>query len=370
MSFKMNKKKAFTLTELLVVVVIIGILATVALPKFNKVLMTRRTTEAEEIMRAIRTEQERRCALDKPYVTNLSALSDIVPNTNTDSYKYVAQAAGVNAQSKQLDYQLQMPSYTDGRICCEGVGCSQLNKDYPTCEDLRRMPDYEAPNEACTASLPGETGDPAQCQGTMPVETRPCSGGLCGTETRPYYCDVNAGEWKPSLGASWDQGACTPPPSPHVEFERDNNCPSGLGYRVRAKTTHYDCNGNETGTTVGDWISHCIVMNMNGTGYYWKNKNSSLLFSGYYKQDVQGFLYQGLNWWYNNDLWQLCIDYHQSHHTIVHDGGAPSTPCGPSNVGAEEVTYYVSSLYNYSGPPGPTPCWITKYIYECVADQH
>ncbi|MBR4682186.1 MAG: prepilin-type N-terminal cleavage/methylation domain-containing protein, partial [Elusimicrobiaceae bacterium] len=86
MFFKINKKKAFTLTELLVVVVIIGILATVALPKFNKVLMTRRTTEAEEIMRAIRTEQERRCALDKPYVTNLSALSDIVPNTSTDSY--------------------------------------------------------------------------------------------------------------------------------------------------------------------------------------------------------------------------------------------------------------------------------------------
>ncbi len=58
------KKKAFTLTELLVVVVVIGVLAAVVLPKFNKVVETRKTTEAEELMAAVRTEQERHCALD------------------------------------------------------------------------------------------------------------------------------------------------------------------------------------------------------------------------------------------------------------------------------------------------------------------
>ena len=43
-----RKKKAFTLTELLVVVIVIGVLSAVVLPKFSKVIETRKTTEAEE----------------------------------------------------------------------------------------------------------------------------------------------------------------------------------------------------------------------------------------------------------------------------------------------------------------------------------
>ena len=69
---KNEKKKAFTLTELLVVVIVIGVLAAIVLPKFSKVMETRKTTEAEELMAAVRTEQERRCALDKPYATEFT----------------------------------------------------------------------------------------------------------------------------------------------------------------------------------------------------------------------------------------------------------------------------------------------------------
>ncbi|MBR4682173.1 MAG: prepilin-type N-terminal cleavage/methylation domain-containing protein [Elusimicrobiaceae bacterium] len=240
MSFQINKKKAFTLTELLVVVVVIGILATVALPKFNKVLVTRRTTEAEEVMRAVRMEQERRCALDKPYATNLAALTDVLPRTSTDSYNYVALAAGMNAQSKQLKYELRMPSYVDGRICCEGEGCSQLNKDYPTCDELRRMPDYEAPDTACAADLPEETDDPVQCGGTQPEsEKYDCCAeeGKNGEKTREYYCDVNEGDWKPGV---W-QGACTPVHEP-MTYTKSEKCPAPkTGYRYKQCKVTFHC---------------------------------------------------------------------------------------------------------------------------------
>ncbi len=112
-----KKEKAFTLTELLVVVVVIGVLSAVVLPKFNKVIETRKTTEAEEIMAAVRTEQERRCTLDKKYVQDLSQLSHIIPNTDTKNFTYVATATGIKAYSKgKYGYTLEMPSYQDGRL--------------------------------------------------------------------------------------------------------------------------------------------------------------------------------------------------------------------------------------------------------------
>ena len=71
-----KRKKAFTLTELLVVVIVIGVLSAVVLPKFSKVVETRKTTEAEELMSAVRTEQEKRCALDKSYALSVLVVEE------------------------------------------------------------------------------------------------------------------------------------------------------------------------------------------------------------------------------------------------------------------------------------------------------
>lgn len=126
------KKKAFTLTELLVVVVIIGVLAAVVLPKFTQVLETRRTTEAEEIMRAVRSEQEARCTLDKNYTAERAELSSF-PANEGNNYNYTFTATGIAAASRNKAYTLRIPSYRDGEICCEGDDCARLGKTYPAC---------------------------------------------------------------------------------------------------------------------------------------------------------------------------------------------------------------------------------------------
>ena len=137
MSKKQNKnKRAFTLTELLIVVIVIGVLSAVTLPKFTRVIENRKVTEAEEMMSAVRTEQERRCAMDKPYTLNFDNLSDVVSSSNTKNYTYSLQAEGVSAQSNKGDYTLKMLSYQDGSFCCEGDDCTKLNKNYPSCDGL------------------------------------------------------------------------------------------------------------------------------------------------------------------------------------------------------------------------------------------
>ena len=193
---KKQNRRAFTLTELLIVVIVIGVLSAVTLPKFNRVIENRKVTEAEEMMSAVRMEQERRCTLDQNYTTNFSNLSDVIASANTKNYTYSLQAQGISAKSASGDYTLKILSYEDGSYCCTGAGCKKLNKNYPDCDTL------SFPTSNC-AGTEGGTGEP----GTDPGETPECTNGQvkgsqacngCGTQTT-QKC-VN-GKWTNVLGA-------------------------------------------------------------------------------------------------------------------------------------------------------------------------
>lgn len=126
-------KSAFTLTELLVVVVIIGVLSSVVLPKFTKVIETHKTLEAEHVMRVVRAEQEARCSADKDYTTNTAQLISW-PKGTSKNFTYTLDSDGMLAISLDRDYSLKMKSYLDGGICCTGEYCDSLNKSYPSCD--------------------------------------------------------------------------------------------------------------------------------------------------------------------------------------------------------------------------------------------
>ena len=196
MNKKQNKnKRAFTLTELLIVVIVIGVLSAVTLPKFTRVIENRKVTEAEEMMSAVRTEQERRCAMDKPYTLNFDNLSDVVSSSNTKNYTYSLQAEGVSATSNKGDYTLKMLSYQDGSFCCEGDDCAKLNKNYPSCDGLT------FPSSGCE----GTDGDGSEI-GTDPTPSSSCSDGqvrgsqscnICGVQTTQACV---GGRWVSQLG--------------------------------------------------------------------------------------------------------------------------------------------------------------------------
>ena len=140
---RFSKRKAFTLTELLVVVIVVGVLAAVAVPKFTRVLETRRTTEAENILAAVRTEQEKRCSLGQNYTGDFAKIPTVayaktsgVAEAKTANYTYTMTQTGVNAVRPGKDYVIRMPSYKSGQMCCEGADCAGLNKSYPLCSEI------------------------------------------------------------------------------------------------------------------------------------------------------------------------------------------------------------------------------------------
>ena len=236
-----KNKRAFTLTELLIVVIVIGVLSAVTLPKFTRVIENRKVTEAEEMMSAVRTEQERRCAMDKKYTLNFANLSDVVSSSDTKNYTYSLQAEGVSATSKKGNYTLKMLSYHNGSFCCTGADCAKLNKNYPSCDGLT------FPSSGCE----GSDGD-GNGVGTDPTPSASCTDGqvrgsqvcnTCGVQTTQACV---GGRWVSQLGeCSKTVAECVPPETAE--------CTDGA---VRGSQS---CNGCGTQTTQkcvsGKWVS-------------------------------------------------------------------------------------------------------------------
>ena len=230
-------KKAFTLTELLVVVVIIGVLAAVVLPKFSHIIEARRTTEAENIMRAVRSEQEARCSLDRNYTANAEKLA-VIPQDQGTNYRYALQASGMSATRADDTYTLHM-AYRDGRICCQGEGCNALSK-YDTCTAEYLAQANNASDECAASGVHGPVPPPPPVGCDLPYDREEeCEEGYDGHK---YY--VRNDECTGYI-LKEDTCHCVPPDNKPLTYTED--CTSGSGtitYTWNTTTCNYDKSGS------------------------------------------------------------------------------------------------------------------------------
>ncbi|MDD5005071.1 MAG: prepilin-type N-terminal cleavage/methylation domain-containing protein [Candidatus Omnitrophica bacterium] len=86
MEEKRFPKKGFTLMELIIVIVVIGILVSLAWPTYIKVIEKSRVTEAKNMLSAIRQSQIRYYAQYLRYSTSANTIDIIIPGVPEKKY--------------------------------------------------------------------------------------------------------------------------------------------------------------------------------------------------------------------------------------------------------------------------------------------
>ena len=107
-----RNRKGFTLLELIIVVIVIGILASVALPRFIRVTERARIGEAKSILGTIRSSQLRYLGQWNAYATNVVSLD--VPAMPGKYFTYGVSNPGSTATTQ--------PIVTVGRNSIENPG--------------------------------------------------------------------------------------------------------------------------------------------------------------------------------------------------------------------------------------------------------
>lgn len=87
-----SMKKGFTLVELMVVIVIIGILAALAIPRFLGATNKSKAAEFKPVLKQLYTLQEAYAQENNTYSTSLPDIAFEKPNPNSARFDYVALA--------------------------------------------------------------------------------------------------------------------------------------------------------------------------------------------------------------------------------------------------------------------------------------
>ena len=249
-----KSKKGFTLTELLVVVLVIGVLAAIALPSYTKSVKKSRVSDALNNLNIVSLKQQDYMLNNETYATTfkdlnvpIAGLTTTEGNTATvGSFDYTLSDACISAVNNRSgeNYTLVKNVETQATGCINGensticsmfsdlvstdsVGCEYVAPGEDGGSGITPSPDKDC--GSCTktcwdgSTISGTCNSltgvcdysgvscPPQysCLASKPAGSESC--GNCGVRTREVTCNTYTGEWQ---SGEWsicsNEGVCTP----------------------------------------------------------------------------------------------------------------------------------------------------------------
>ena len=179
---KYNNKKGFTLIEILVVVIIIGILASILVPTYQKYILKTRAAEALNLLEMVKTRQQVALAKSptKTYISNAAELAPLTAGSTETAY-------GVDLLVN-TDYTVTLNSSSQ---------CAVVIYKQGTADEFKFAASYERPGVACVGSVCNSfttvtTNDiDSVCVLETAQQVAPPPGPVCN-KTCPDFAPLNA----------------------------------------------------------------------------------------------------------------------------------------------------------------------------------
>jgi len=130
-----TNKKGFTLIELLVVVLIIGILASIAIPQYFKVVEKARVAEAMSVISAVKSAEERFLAKGGAYTADFTQLDILYPGMTATSVTTKFFTGSVTAPAAGCAsgpcFVMTVTRQTNSSTVAQRYGAYSLNVNVP-----------------------------------------------------------------------------------------------------------------------------------------------------------------------------------------------------------------------------------------------
>lgn len=217
---KDKKRKGFTLTEVLVVVLIISVIAAIVYPLYSKTIVKSRAAEAINLLEMVRNKQLQKFARDGEYFTDLSSAGKFTNSGNQEflpsggmkindyTLKLNDNAKCVSAAYEKGSIKFTFSSsYENAGLGCTGTVCSSFGDIVGTTEEVCAQEEH-TPVLSCSGSA-----------------SESC--GKCGTKHR--VCNTVSGVWG-EYGACTGEGSCSPGETLNCEGGGIQTCGSSCSW--------------------------------------------------------------------------------------------------------------------------------------------